>query len=113
MALALVGGLLFAAMTVALQERRVGMRLSAQSAAAAAIEATIESLRVGALPLESALVAAPWPPPAESGISPIVLFVDVEPQALPNLYRLSVEARYLQFAAIESQRIETLHWRSR
>lgn len=112
-ALAIVSAVLLVGMTVVLQERRIGRRLIAQRAAIEAIEATLEALRAGALPLENNILPSPWPAPPGSEVPGMVLLVEVEPELLDNLFKLRVEASYEQFGKQESQAIETLHWRRR
>lgn len=80
-------------------------RLDAQRLALSALDSTLEALRAGVLPLESARYGAGTPE------DPVV-WVDVEPEAQPpDLYRVTLRAVWKVRDRKLERRIETLVWR--
>src|SRR5687768_13775057 len=80
-------------------------RLDAQRVALGALDSTLEAVRTGALPLQSARYGAGTPD------DPVV-WVEVEPQSgSAGLYRVTLRAIYrVQNQTLERQ-VETLVWR--
>ena len=78
-------------------------RLDAQRVALSALDSTLEALRTGALPLQSARYGAGNPD------DPAV-WVDVEPRS-PGLFRVTLRAVYQVQKQTFERRIETMVWR--
>lgn len=88
-----------------LQHPRIVRRLDAQREALHSLEATLEALRAGALPLASQDL-----PPV--GRHRMTLSVRIEPAGYPpGLYRVEVRARYLVAGQPREQSVESLLWR--
>src|SRR5687768_17485200 len=80
-------------------------RLDAQRVAVGALDSTLEALRTGALPLQSARYGAGTPD------DPVV-WVEVEPQEQPaGLYRVVLRAVYRVRDQTFERQVETLVWR--
>ena len=80
-------------------------RLDAQRAALGALDSTLEALRTGDLPLQSARYGAGTPD------DPVV-WVEVEPEPRPaGLYRVNLRAVYQVRSQTFERQIETLVWR--
>lgn len=78
-------------------------RLDAQRVALSALDSTLEALRAGALPLESARYGSGTPD------DPVV-WVEVEPE-LPGLHRVTLRAVYRVRSQTFERRIESMVWR--
>lgn len=79
-------------------------RLDAQRVALGALDSTLEAVRAGALPLESARYGAGTPD------DPVV-WVEVEPQPQAGLHRVVLRAVYRVRDQTFERRVETLVWR--
>lgn len=113
-ALVLVTLALFLTLYLTTRQPRAAERLRANEAALRAMEAAIETLRGGAIPLaegRTRLVApaAFTPPPDLDGLQ-IVLDV-VGPLEAENLYTVTVEARLVVANRIRVHRVETMMWK--
>jgi prepilin-type N-terminal cleavage/methylation domain-containing protein len=107
-ALALVSIALFMGLALAWQQPRIHARLAAQQEALRLLEATLEGLRAGAVPLHSGALPPPWIP---SGISDLLLRLEVEAVEPAGLYRVEAVAYYRVAGGTEQSRVETLVWR--
>ena len=88
-----------------LQHPRIVRRLDAQREAIHSLEATLEALRAGALPLESRVL-----PPV--GPRRMALSIQIAPEGYPpGLYRVRVSAHYLVEGQPRERSVETLLWR--
>lgn len=90
-------------LALVLEQPRVVRRLDGQRQALAALETTVEALRVGALPLVTSELPASdsWP---ERGI-------EVTPDATrPHLFRVQVRVRYVVLGRLHERDLETLVW---
>lgn len=91
-----------------LQQPRIVRRLDAQREALHAMETAIESLRSGALPLQSQRLdlrsaAAPGAPS---------VWITVEPAGYPpGLWQVSVRAAWATDGQVRQSRVETMIWR--
>jgi len=102
-ALLLVGlALLLAGEVVVIQPRAL-LRLRASEEALSAIEATVESLRAGALPLEDAHFASP----GSRAAADLALDLRVEPAARVDLFHITVVSSYRVWGDARARRIET------
>ena len=85
-------------------------RLDAGEEALCAIEASLETIRAGALPLESGFlqpgIAYPLPVRARE----LMVDLDVTATATPGLYAVSLEARYRVGPSIHRRQVESLIW---
>lgn len=104
-ALALLTLTLLLGLGLVLQHPRIIRRLDAQREALHTLEATLEALRAGALPLASQSL-----PPV--GPRRLTLSIQVAPEGYPpGLYRVHVQARYLIEGRSRVRSVETLLWR--
>ena len=88
-----------------LQHPRIVRRLDAQREAIHSLEATLEALRAGALPLASQTL-----PPV--GPRKMALSIRIEPESYPpGLYRVQVSVSYLVEGQPRERSVETLLWR--
>jgi type II secretory pathway pseudopilin PulG len=95
-------------MSLVLQQKRIVRRLDAQRAALHEMEGTLESLRLGALPLQS-LRLDPRAPGDPAGLT---LWITVEPAGYPpGLWQVWVRAAWQVDGEIKEQRLETMVWR--
>ena len=94
-----------------MRQPRAMQRLDAGDEALRAIEASLETIRAGAIEIESGFlqpgVAFPTPRKAED------LMVDLEVSATetPGLFAIHLEARYRVGRSIHRRHVETLIWR--
>ncbi len=113
-ALFLVTVALFLTLHLTSVQPRTMKRLRANEAALRAVEASIETIRGGLIPLvegRSKLVAplAFFPDPAVEGLQ---LTMDVAPSAeVDDLFVVTVEARYRIVQQVRVRRIQTMVWR--
>lgn len=106
--LVLVGISLLIGTALVVQEYRIGRRLAAQTAVLRSLEATIEGIRAGIVPLQSQRLPPPWPAPR--AISEFTIVVQVDPQDPPGLTHLVVEAQYRLSGRLERRQVETFYW---
>ena len=101
-ALTILGIALLLGMSLLLQQPRVVRRLDAQRRALAELESTMEALRSGAIPLQSARLG-PSDTPA--------VVIDVSPaEGPPGLYQVSLRAIYLVEGRTLERTLDTLIW---
>lgn len=86
-------------------------RLRAGDEALRAIEASIETIRAGALPLESGFLQPAIAYPAPVHAEHLLLDLNVQPQEVEGLYGITVEARYQVGRKMHRRRVTTLVWR--
>ena len=99
---------LLAGVALVLQQPRILRRLDAQRNALHAMEITIESLRAGALPLQSQRLSLGSP--ADPGAPE--LWVTVEPAGYPpGLWQVSVRAAWTLEGQVRHSQVETMIWR--
>ncbi len=112
-ALTLLALVLLLGLTSVLLYRHSVARLEAQREALYALEATVESLRAGTLPLQSG--PPQWfsvPPPAAVTSGRVQLQLEVEPiDDPPGLYDVTVTARFRAGRATAQRRLRTIVWR--
>lgn len=90
-------------LALVLEQPRLLRRLDGQLFALEALEATMEALRVGALPLVSTELPATETRPAR--------FIEVTPDDVrPHLFRVQVRVRYVVLGRLQERRLETLIW---
>lgn len=90
---------------------RAAARMEGQRQAMRALESTLEAIRAGAVPLMNAdlsdyLTRAGGDPPGD-----LVVEMRVETADVPDLYRVTLTARYKVRGFPHQKRLETLLWR--
>jgi len=95
-------------MALILQQRRIVRRLDAQRAALHEIEATLDALRVGALPLMEQRLDLHNP----GDPAGLTLWLTVEPAGYPpGLWQVSLRAAWTVQGELKSDRVDTMIWR--
>ena len=109
-ALVLVGTALLMGMGLALQNPRIVRRMDSERQAFRAMESTLEAVRAGVIPLQTAQMdgfatAVGTPAPKD-----LKVHMQVEPAGTPGLFQVTLRARY----EVEGRKIEkmlrTLVW---
>ena len=104
-ALVLLGVALLMGLPLVFGQPGAVRRLDAQRVALASLDSTLEALRTGALPLQSASYGTGTPD------DPMIQ-VDVEPSlSPPGLYQVTLRAVYQVRDQTFEKRVETLVWR--
>lgn len=86
-------------------------RLDAGDEALRAIEASLETIRSGAIPVQPSRMLQPviaYPPPTTA--VDLLIDLEVEPTETPGLFAVSLEARYRVGRSIHRRRIQSLVW---
>lgn len=113
-ALALITLALFLGAKLFLMEPRILERLEAGERAIRALEAALETLRNGDLPLRQGVLLPPAAYPLGLAAPGLVVRLEeleqVDPERIPGLLKLTVEARYLVGRDVRRHRIQTLVW---
>jgi type II secretory pathway pseudopilin PulG len=109
MALALLALLLGAG--IALQVSSTARRLDAQSRADRALEAALEALRGGQVPLRSGFTAPLSAPSTPADQPPPAVWLEVEASDVPDLYVVTARASYLVADVPRERVIQTKVWR--
>lgn len=110
-ALLVVTVALLLGLRLAVVQPRAVERLEAGEAALGAIEAALETIRAGALPLEPGALLPPAAYSATPETADLRLTLEVVPREPAGLFEVAVEARYLVRREIHHRRVETLVWR--
>ena len=115
-ALLLVTLALFFTLNLTTRQPRAAERLRANEAALRAVEAAIETVRGGSIPLTEGRtrLMAPMaflPDPDSEGIQ-VTMDVARSPR-VDGLYSVTMEARYLVDDRVRVQRLQTMMWRPR
>lgn len=115
-ALAVLSVALLLGMGLVLQLPGVVRRVDAHRQALRAMEAALEALRAGELPLASGRLASPTSPtsPAvSSGSAPagLAVWIEVQPVSPPGLHEVLVRARYPAAGKVVERQVETLVYR--
>jgi len=109
-ALVLLGVALLMGMELVLQNPRMVRRMDGERQAFRAMESTIESVRAGAIPLETAdlgafSTAVGTPAPKDLAIS-----MQVDPTPLPGLFQVTLQARYTADKRKVQKELQTMVW---
>jgi prepilin-type N-terminal cleavage/methylation domain-containing protein len=109
-ALVLVGTALLMGMGLALQNPRIVRRMDAEQQAFRALESTLEAVRAGGIPLQTAeledfATAVGSPAPKDLAIR-----MEVEPAGVPGLFQVTLSARYTVERRQRVKRLQTLVW---
>jgi len=106
-ALAIVGGAVIIAAAGLQGQARLLRRAGHRNAVARTLEAALESVRSGTLPLKDGEVSPPFP----LGLNGLSIRIDVRPASLPGLYEVAAVARWREGGRPLRQRLETMVWR--
>jgi prepilin-type N-terminal cleavage/methylation domain-containing protein len=109
-ALTVLGVALLLGMALILQHPRIVRRTDGERQAYRALESTLEAVRAGAIPLQTArlggfVTAVGTPAPRDLEIR-----MQVEPAGLPGLFRVTLQARYEVLGERKEKRLQTLVW---
>ena len=110
-ALTIIGIALLLGMALLLQQPRVVKRVDAERAAMRAIEATLESIRAGTVPLASEQLEGFGLSAGDSAPPDLTVGVEVTPAAAPSLYQVTLRASYTIYGHPVVKQVETLVWR--
>ena len=109
-ALVLLGVALLMGMELVLQNPRMVRRMDGERQAFRAMESTIESVRAGAIPLQttdlglfSTAVGTPAP-------KDLAIFMQVDPTELPGLFQVTLRARYTADQRKVDRELQTMVW---
>jgi len=97
-------------MELVLQNPRMMRRMDRERQAFRAMESTLEAVRAGAIPLQTAdlgdfSTAVGSPAPKDLAIS-----MQVDPTELPGLYQVTLRARYTADARQVQKELQTMVW---
>ena len=86
-------------------------RLRAERRATREIEAVLESVRAGAMPLETGQAGPLLPELPEPAAEDLLVWMEVEPAAAADLWVVAVTARYAVRGRPRERTVETMVWR--
>lgn len=109
-ALVVVGLTLLLGYGFMMRQPRAMERLDAGDEALRSIEASLETMRAGAIGLESGFLepGIAYPPPVRA--KELLVDLDVTATETPGLYAVSLEARYRVGPSIHRRQVQTLIW---
>ncbi|NOZ93771.1 MAG: hypothetical protein GXP47_03385 [Acidobacteria bacterium] len=107
LALALVGAAVLVAAGGLRSESRLLRLAEHRNAVARTLEAAVESVRSGVLPLEDGGFA----PPVPLGLDGLSVRIEVRTGSRPGLYELAAVAHWREAGRRLSQRLDTMVWR--
>jgi type II secretory pathway pseudopilin PulG len=111
-ALAVVSVVLVTGVGILANHRRALVRLAAGREATAAVGATLEGIRAGAVPLTPDGGPAALPPPfAAVRAEGLRLWVETREAGEPGLWEVEVRAVYLAAGTLRWRSVKTLVWR--
>jgi hypothetical protein len=96
---------------LALQQRRLDQKLRADEAAMHAIEASLESIRAGAIPLQSGPLLPLVAYPPELTTEGLRLSLVVQPMTTPNLFEVNIDAVYTVRQELKNRTMRSMVWR--
>jgi prepilin-type N-terminal cleavage/methylation domain-containing protein len=93
-----------------MRQPQASARLDAGSEALRALESSLETLRSGAIPLESGMLqpVLAYPPPTAA--EDLLVDLDVETTEIENLFIVTLEARYRVGRAIHRRQVQSMIW---
>jgi prepilin-type N-terminal cleavage/methylation domain-containing protein len=109
-ALVLIAIALLLGMGFLLQQPRVVKRIDAERAAMRAMEATMESIRAGTVPLASEQLEGFFTAPGEVGPPDLKVQVTVTPTLPAGLYEIRLRASYSVLGSHLAKQIDSLVW---
>jgi len=109
-ALTLLGVALLLGMQLVLQNPRIVRRADGERQAFRAMESTMEAVRAGLIPLETAeldgfVTAVGAPAPKD-----LTILMEVSPAGLPGLHAVTLTARYSVYKVKYKKQLHTLVW---
>lgn len=113
-ALLLLSVALFLGLALVLENPRVVRRVDASRTALRAMEATVESLRAGSIPLipfQTLQVDTSRLETGRPAVSNMVVLLEVTPAGVADLYQVSLRARYSVLGQPLEKHMETMVWR--
>lgn len=93
-----------------IRQPRAMQRLEAGDEALRAIEASLETLRAGAIPLEDGMLQPVIAYPAPSRTADLLIDLEVEPTDTAGLYVVNLDARYRVGRAIHQRHVQSMVW---
>jgi prepilin-type N-terminal cleavage/methylation domain-containing protein len=109
-ALVLVGTALLMGMGLVLQNPRIVRRMDGQQQAFRALESTLEALRAGAIPLQTAELGGFATAVGSPAPQDLAVRMQVEPAGLPGLFQVTLSARYTVEQRQREKSLQTLVW---
>src|SRR6478672_5614863 len=109
-ALVLLGVALLMGVELVLQNPRVVRRMDGERQAFRAMESTIESVRGGVIPLETADLGAFSTAVGTPASKDLTIFMQVDPTALPGLFQVTLQARYTADKKKMQKELQTMVW---
>lgn len=109
-ALTLLSIALLLGMALLLGQPRIAARLDGQRQATRALESTLEAVRAGVVPLADARLSGFTTQAGDPAPSDLTVDLHVAPSGTPNLYQVSLTARYSLFGQAHRRSVETLLW---
>lgn len=93
-----------------LRQPRAMARLDAGGEALRVLEASLETIRTGAIPLEDGMLqpVIAYPPPTLA--ADLLVDLDVEPTQTKGLFEVHLEARYRVGRSIHRRQVQSLVW---
>lgn len=110
-ALAILGVALLLGMALVLQQPRLLRRLDARREALRALDSTLEAIRAGVLPLQSSQLDGFVTSAGSGAPRDLVVFVEVTGGGRPDLYLVTLRARYSVYGQSFEPKVQTLFWR--
>ncbi|MEE8366879.1 MAG: prepilin-type N-terminal cleavage/methylation domain-containing protein [Thermoanaerobaculia bacterium] len=96
---------------LALQQRRLDQKLRADEIAMRAMEASLESIRAGAIPLQSGPLLPPVAYPSEPISQDLHLSLVVQAVTTPNLFEIDIDAVYPVRQGLRHRTLRSMVWR--
>lgn len=93
-----------------MRQPRAMERLDAGDEALRAIEASLETLRAGAIELDSGFLQPGIAYPSPLHADELMVDLDVAPMETPGLYAVTLEARYRVGRSIHQRQVQSLVW---
>ena len=109
-ALVLVGTALLMGMGLVLQNPRIVRRMDGEQQAFRALESTLEAVRAGAIPLQTAELGGFATAVGSPAPKDLAIRMEVEPADVPGLFQVTLSARYTVARRQHEKSLQTLVW---
>jgi prepilin-type N-terminal cleavage/methylation domain-containing protein len=109
-ALVLLGVALLLGVELVLQNPRVVRRMDDEQQAFRAMESTLESVRGGVIPLETACLGTYSTAVGTLASKNLKIFMRVDPTDLPGLFQVTLQARYTEDKKKIRKELQTMVW---
>lgn len=93
-----------------LRQPRAMQRLDAGEEALRALEASLETIRAGAIPLQSGMLQPVIAYPSPTVATDLLVDLEVEATETPGLYEVHLEARYRVGRSIHRRHVQSMVW---